>query len=293
MTAPTAQPGVQASAPNPGQGHQPGITRLVQAEFLKLFTTRMWWGLMIVAAAFTTLNSVAIAAFAGNSFGGSTDSAPTMPGPDDPAILRSIYGTALTAGYVVLLVIGILGMTGEYRHRTITSSLLGAPRRGRLVAAKLLAYFLIGLAGGAALTLVAMITGGTTLAIRGYGLGLGADGVLRTVALAILGVGIWTVFGLGLGALIRNQIAAIVVALATQLLLEGILQLILNAVHWGAVAKFLPSAAASAMISGSTNSGTGIELQILPWWGGALVLGGYGVVFAVLGWLLLNRRDVT
>jgi ABC-type transport system involved in multi-copper enzyme maturation permease subunit len=267
-----------------------GFGVIVRAELLKLRTTRMWWGLLLLAVVLTVLYAVLIASFAGRSIGATP---PTTPGPQDPGTLRTIYGVALSSSYVIPLVLGVLGMAGEYRHKTITPTLLAVPRRGRLVAAKVTTYALVGLATGVVLTATAVVAGGATVALRGYPLGLGADGVPRTLALAVLGCGIWAVFGLGLGTLVRNQVAAIVIALASQLLIEQLLILGLNALpHGGSIAQFLPSSAASAMISGSSGAG-GLTIQILSWWAGALVLTGYGVVFAVIGLVLTTRRDVT
>jgi ABC-type transport system involved in multi-copper enzyme maturation permease subunit len=267
-----------------------GFAVIVRAELLKLRTTRMWWGLLVLAVVLTVLYAVLIASFAGRSVGGAP---PTTPGLDDPATLRTIYGVALSSSYVIPLVIGVLGMAGEYRHKTMTPTLLAVPRRGRLVAAKVVTYALVGLAMGVVLSATAMLAGGVTVVLRGYPLGLGADGVPRTLVLAVLGCGIWAVFGLGLGTLVRNQVAAIVIALASQLLVEQLLILGLNALPYGGnIAQFLPSSAASAMISGAGGAG-GLTIQVLSWWAGALVLTGYGVLFAAIGVVLTTRRDVT
>ena len=264
------------------------MNRLVGTELLKLRTTRMWWVLLITAAALIALVAVLNAAFAGASVGGTPSG---IGAPTDPAVLRTLYGVALNTGSIFPLVIGILGMTGEYRHQTITPSLLAVPRRGRLVAAKVIAYFLVGLGMGVVMTVVAVAAAGTTIVARGYPLGLGADGVPRTIGLAILGCGIWAVFGLGLGTLVRNQIAAIVIALAAELLVEQLLIFFLNRTSAGGrVAQFLPSAANRAMEAGTT---AGLDERLLPWWGGALTLTGWGLVLAALGLLVTTRRDVT
>ncbi len=264
------------------------MSGLVGNELLKLRTTRMWWILLLAAVALLALVAALNAAFAGQTINGTPSG---IGSPDDPAVLRTLYGAALSTGSIFPLVIGILGMTGEYRHKTITPSLLAVPRRGRLVAAKVIAYLLVGLGMGVVMTAAVVAAAGTTLASRGYPLGLGADGVPRTLALAVLGCGIWAVFGLGLGTLVRNQIAAIVIALGAELLVEQLLVFFLNKLSYGGqVAQFLPSAANQAIAAGST---AGLDSRLLPWWGGALTLTGWGVLFAVLGLLMTTRRDVT
>jgi ABC-type transport system involved in multi-copper enzyme maturation permease subunit len=265
-----------------------GLGALVRAELIKIRTTRLWWGLLLVGVLLVAAFTALFAALAGAE--GAAGEGGVLSGPDDPAALRTIYGTGFTSGYIYPLVIGIIGMTGEYRHMTITPTLLAIPRRGRLVAAKFLAYFATGLAYGTVLTVAAVAAGGLVLAIRGYSLGLGAEGVPRTLALGLLGCGVWAIFGLGLGTLIRNQVVAIIVALAFVFFLEPLLVFVLNAVEWGAVAQFLPGAASAAITAGD-DGGAGFDQ--LPWWGGALVLAAYGLILGAVGALLTTRRDVT
>jgi hypothetical protein len=274
-----------APAAAPGAGS--GLVPLVRAELLKGRTTRLWWGLLLVGVVIVAAFAALFAGIAGQDTG---EGGPVIS-PSDPASLRAIYGVGFTSGYFIPLVLGIIGMTGEYRHMTITPTLLGVPRRGRLVLAKVVAYLLLGLAYGAALMLAAIVGGGLVLAARGYGLGLGAEGVPRTVALGVLGCGVWAIFGLGLGTLIRNQVVAIVAVLVFVFIAEPLLSFGLNAVSWGGnIAQFLPGSASSAIAAGTDG---GQDLQRLSWWAGTLVLVAYGLVFASIGAALTTRRDVT
>ena len=193
-------------------------------------------------------------------------------------------------GYVIALCLGVLGMAGEYRHQTITPTLLAVPRRGRLVAAKLVAYMLAGLGYGIVIILAGGALGAVIVAARGYPLGLGASGVARALALSMLGCALWAVFGLGVGTLIRNQIVALFVAIAVAVLIAPLLAFGLQAAHAGSVAQYLPNQASAALVQGTNG---GFEQQLLPWWAGLLVLLAYGVVFAVLGAALTTRRDIT
>jgi ABC-2 type transport system permease protein len=215
---------------------------------------------------------------------------PTLPRLDDPAMVRSVYGSGFRSAYIFALVLGIIGMAGEYRHQTITPTFLATPRRGRVVAAKLATYALIGLVFGVVTTAVAVLLGAPVIAAKGYPVRIASDAVPQTLGLAVLGVGVWAVFGLGLGTLIRNQVAAILVAVGVAVLIDPLLTLALHALHLDGVAKFLPGSASSAVIQGV---GTSPDQPLLPWWGGVLVLLCYGGVFAALGAWLTRRRDIT
>jgi ABC-type transport system involved in multi-copper enzyme maturation permease subunit len=271
----------------PASGSGPGFGRIVGTELLKLRTTRAWWGLLLTGVVLAFLQSGLLAATAGLSLG--QGAAPSPP-PTDPAMLRSIYTSGLSYGSVVTLSLGVLGMAGEYRHQTITPTLLAVPRRPRLVAAKLVAYLLAGLGYGIAFVLAGAVLGGIVVVARGYPLGLDAPDVVRAIALSMLACAIWTAFGLGLGTLIRNQVVALLIGVAFAVLAGPLLALALQAAKAGAVAQYLPNQASAALVQPTSG---GFEQTLLPWWGGALVLLAYGVAFAALGTVLTTRRDVT
>jgi len=143
--------------------------------------------------------------------------------------------------------------------------------------------------------LVAIGVGAALLSILGDGTGLGDGDVQRALALSPVALGLWAVIGVGLGALIRNQIAAIVVIISFNQIVDPILRLALSAMNAEGAVKFLPTSAGEAMAGGGLGSliATGADTGMLAWWGGALVLVGYGVVFVALGWLLTLRGDVS
>lgn len=263
------------------------MTALVRAEFKKIASTRLWWGLLIGALVFSGVQSLANAIVAGMEAGG--PGTPTMPGLDTPEAVRSVYPMAMFTGtYIFALVLGITGMTGEYRHQTITSTFLVSPRRARVVVAKILAHMVMGLVYGALGLLTVLVVGGVTMSIRGYGLGYDAERLWVTNLLAVLAVAIWMVLGIGIGTLIRNQIAAIVVAILVTFLVEPLVTFALAAAGWDWLVKWLPSNASSALMApGDT------VLDYLDWWAGGLLLLAYGLVLAALGIVLSVRRDVS
>ncbi len=262
------------------------MSALLRSELTKVLTTRLWWGLLLGVVVYTAVQAGVTAGFAGVDPGAGQ---PASPGLDTDEAIRSVYAAgAVGGGYLFALVLGVTGMTGEHRYQTATPTFLATPRRGRVVVAKAVAHVLVGLAYGVVALLTALVVGGTVVLIRGYDLGLDTPGLVRASGLGVLAVAVWSLVGLGVGTLIRNQVAAILVALFLAVLVEPLLALGLHALDLDAVGRFLPSSAASAMTSPAEQN-----LDLLPWWAGAIVLAAYGVLFAGVGLALTVRRDVT
>jgi ABC-2 type transport system permease protein len=248
------------------------MTRLVRAELAKLRTIRLFYGVTVAMAAFAVLTVVANVTSAGRQ------SNPPLSAHSLPALVGA--PATLLAGAALLL--GILGMTGEFRHHTITQTFLTTPDRGRVVAAKLAAYALAGIA-------VAILTLAITAAValpwmNAKGLSVSVlDGRLgRVLGWTLLAAGLCGLVGVGIGALIRNQVAAVVGVLVWVLVVEGLLLGLLNVPSLG---KWLPSAAAAAL----TNPSDGH----LSRWAGGLLFAAYGLAFSIIGTRFVIRRDVT
>src|SRR3954452_24763889 len=109
------------------------MMRLVTAEVLKLRTTRTFYVLMLIALALVVLPTIPISAFAKFS---DTDN-------DGPIEVFLFFIGGLVQTFA--LVLGILAATTEFRHGTITPSLLVVPNRISLMLSKLIAAVVIGL----------------------------------------------------------------------------------------------------------------------------------------------------
>ena len=253
------------------------MTRLVRAEWTKLFTTRVWIGLLIGACVMAGGFAALFTGLAGVEQNGQ----PGLPAVGTDEYAEIVFSVVANAS-VLLLILGIIGMTQEYRHRTATPTFLTTPRRGRVVIAKLTAYALV--AVPFALVVVAVNYGVAAVAAgaRGAVPELTGDN-LRVLASSGLALVIYTVIGVGLGALVRNQVGAIVGGLVYLFVVEAIVRQI-SAIA-GAY-KWLPGGALEAL----TATLDGPDL-LEPWQGGLLLLG-YGLVAALLGTLLAVRRDV-
>lgn len=260
------------------------MTSLVRAEFLKIRTTRLWWALLIGAVIWTMASAAITAATAGMEAGFGGEMA---PGVESAELLRTVYSAGFSGGYIFAMILGVTGMTGEYRYLTITPSFLVAPKRHPVVVAKILGHVIMGLFYGVVCAAAAIAAGLPVILLKGGDPGLLADGVPRAIALSIVAVALWTLIGIGLGTLIKNQIAAILIGILLAFLIEPLLSVLFTFLEWD-VGKFLPSTASQALLSPYD---TGVAL--LDWWSGGLVLLAYALVFSLVGVLFSVRRDIT
>lgn len=178
------------------------MSALLRAEFLKLRTTRTFLALVGAALALSLL-LVTLGATLDSDFSESD--------------VRTLFSSTFDGAFICLL--GAIAISGEWRHRTIAGSVLAAPDRGRLLAAKAISYAAAGVVLSVVVT--AATVGLGTLILAGSGemtLGLVelADVLWRNlVVAALLGA-----LGVGIGGLVRNQVVAVTGLLVVALVLE-------------------------------------------------------------------------
>lgn len=265
----------------------------LRAEARKVLSTRMWWLLGLVLLGYLAFLG-AVMAFSlttdPTSMSGGLGTATKL---DGLTIAKTVYTLAVSLGYTFPLVIGALSITGEFRHQTITPTFLAEPRRGVVLLAKLVCGAVVGAAYGVVGTVGAVVGGLPFLLTKGDGAHLGDRGVLVDLLFSVVAMAIWCVIGVGLGTLITNQVASVVVILAFTQFVEPVLRIGLTALDPLAGAqKFLPGAAAEALAGSSLYSSTGM-LGLLDRGWGALVLLAYAGLFALLGRYTTLRRDVS
>jgi ABC-2 type transport system permease protein len=249
------------------------MNNLVQAEIAKLRSTRTVYGLLAGALAVTVLGVVGTIL---------TANGPQGVPLDTGAGIRNVTGAGGAAAQFVLI-LGILGIAGEFRHGTISQTFLVTPDRGRVVAAKLVAFAAVGLAFAAVCSAVCLVVSLPWLAARNVPVSLFDIEVVRVLAGVFASGALYGMLGVAVGALIRHQVVAIVVALVWSSVVEGLIVGLLPD-----VGRWLPGGA-SAALNGQTIPGG----DLLPMWAAALVLAGYGVLAASVGTRLTLQRDVT
>jgi ABC-2 type transport system permease protein len=188
------------------------------------------------------------------------------------------FGSLLGALFAGL--VGAMSITGEIRHGTIRPTLLFTPRRGRVIAAKVVAGALVGTVFGLAAVGVALAVGSAALAARGIPITLDSGDYTLMPAGGVAAAALWAPLGLGLGALLRNQVATLVAVFLWLFFIENLL---IDFVP--GVGRFAPGAAAAAM--------TGLDPEtLLAPAAGALLLVVYAATSAAAGTLATLRRDV-
>lgn len=258
----------------------------IRSEFLKFFTTRLWWGLLIP----TVLAGGLFAWLAAGLIAGSSQPGqPPTPGLDNPQMVNTVYTFGLAISRLLLLAIGVLTVGSEYRHKTITGTFLATPRRAQVMVAKIVSLLVIGAFYGLVQTAAAFGVGAAIINSQGFP--ILPEGALRTLVLSLLVLGLWALIGLGAGILIPNQVAALLIAIGVAWIVEPLLGLLFSTQSWGQnIAPYLPNQATSAVVN-SISDGTGT--QLLSWWVGALVLLAYAAVMAGLGTWRTLRADIS
>lgn len=271
------------------------LVNATRSELAKQFTTSGWWVLGLVLALYIGSVAAGLAgAFGALSDGALPGATSGLPAMDPAAVPPLVYSSATSLGYIFPLLVGILMSTGEFRHKTLTPTFLATPRRPVALAGKVIAGVVMGLlyAGVALATTVAPSAG--VLALFHQPTGLDDSAIWALLGRMVLAYVLWVLIGIGVGALVRNQVAAIVGVLAFTQFLEPILRMIGTIVDGVApILRWLPGAASDALVGASIYTSIGGAADSVQWWAGALTLLAYALAFLGLGYLVGWRRDVT
>lgn len=249
------------------------MIQLVRAELLKLRTTQVWFWMLLLAIAVGVLAVVATLA--------SND----VKSPADvPLLFANANGAIVTA-----FILGVLGITTEFRYQTITPTVLQTPSRWTVVAAKLLSYAIIGLAYALACLAVQLMIALPWLSAKGIDFSLSDPDLRRAIFGFPVIFLLFAIMGIGVGALLRNQIVAMVVGLVFLLALENILVAIPKVRN---AYPYLPGGAMQGVLYPADEPGPdGVDLFSTT--GSLLVLLAWALIPALIGAAYTLTRDIT
>jgi ABC-type transport system involved in multi-copper enzyme maturation permease subunit len=240
---------------------------LLRSEWLKLWTTRTTWVMLGIGL-------LGEALFAGLYPG-------LAPLADIERDLREgEIATGVGLLMVLMLVLGVLVVTTEFRHGTSSSTFLASPKRYPALLAKLAASLLVGLLAGLAFVAV---NGGLALSLvanRGGDLPPTSD-LVSVYAGVVVSFALLSAFGFGVGAIVRNQVGAIIAAVAFFFVLSPLPELLP-----GSIGEYFPAQALGSL-HGHVEGNGGLD-QVT----GGLVLAAWAAALVTIGILLICRRDV-
>ncbi len=261
--------------------HPVTFPRVVHAEWIKLWSLRStYWTILG-----TLLAMVLIAVLLGVA--SAVDGA---AGPDGRAAIAMGY----TFAQVVVAVLGVLTITGEYTTGMIRSTLTAVPTRLPALGAKALLVAVVSFAVGVLGVALAYLASYPLLGDRAAP--LGDPEVLRVfwgTGFYLAGVAL---LGLGVGAVVRHTAGAITLVLGVLLLLSTLWQLLMTTSDWFMHAyRFLPTTAGERIVAPAAGApGTDAVTEgpeILGPWTGLGVFAVYVALTLVLAAVLLRRRD--
>ncbi|SDJ30823.1 ABC-2 family transporter protein [Frankineae bacterium MT45] len=253
--------------------------RLIRSEGRKLRSTQLWFWMLVAVIALTALSVI------GRMISDTHD------GTFAPSDIRDIFLSGQSA-FIGSLVLGVLAVTAEFRYQTITPTLLATPSRVRVVSAKLAAYALVGAAYSIIAIVVSCAIALPWLSAKNVSVSLTDDHLISAFAGVLFSVTLWGLVGLGFGALVRNQIVAMVVAIIYVIIVEPILSIIPYVRN---VYPYLPGGASAAILDTTSRAGTTGDnhYTLLSPALGCLVLLAWALGLSIIGATLSMNRDIT
>jgi ABC-2 type transport system permease protein len=248
------------------------VTNLVGAEWLKLRSVRSFWGYLAAATV-----------FAGIGTAGTVGSARAADRAAD-SFIPDLAGLA-TLSALIALVLGIVVVTGEFRHGTITPTFLATPHRERVLGAKLV----FALLGAVALVVLALVVIAALalpwLLVLGDSITLDAE-VAKQAGRALLGAVLYAGLGVAVGAAVHGQVAALIGTLIWIFVVETLVSALLGVLDLDEVSGYLPNAAISVVLGDAS-------AELLSFWPSVLVALGWIAAVGAFGLVRTMRRDVT
>lgn len=256
--------------------------KLIESEWLKLICVRAHWGLLVAATVLSVLPVVI------TPYVISSDKELFGFGLDQTAAVDSVYANAIS-GYIFVIILGIMLMAGEFRHGTAVATFLAAPKRVSVLNAKMVIAAIGGILMMWVSTIISLIAGYLTLSSFPDAAKPSENLFQNTLLAATISGAILGIVGLAVGALVRNQMLAIVGSLVYLFILDPLLLSFVPE-----AGRYLPSGLITAMLSITVNAPElGIDTStLLHPLQAVIVLSAYGLVFGAIATATSLRRDI-
>jgi ABC-2 type transport system permease protein len=183
---------------------------------------------------------------------------------------RAMFALGLAGGFIASL-IGVMSICSEYRHGTIRPTFVFTPTRERVLTAKVLSSTAVGALFGLITEALAFGTGMLIISLRGADVALSTRELVAVAAGSVAVTALMAALGVGFGAIVRNQVLAVIGLVVWFMMVENIVVSV-----WPGVGKYFPLAAGDAL------TGIGAD-ELLSAPRGGLVLLGYVIVFFLAG----------
>jgi ABC-2 type transport system permease protein len=238
---------------------------LLRSEWIKLVSTRTTWvmiGIGLLCEALFAGLFVGLASF-----------------HDIGNVKEVITGLGLLM--TLMLVLGVLIISTEFRHGTASSTFLVTPRRWPVLVAKVGVGLAIGLLAG---LLFVLVNGGLALPIySGRGGTLPPTGdIVEVYAGVVVSFALLAAFGIGIGAIVRNQVGAIIAAIAIFFVVSSLPELLP-----GTIGEYFPAQAVGTLHGRVEGGGTLTQVE------GGLVLAAWSLGLLAVGTVLTVKRDLS
>lgn len=245
----------------------------MRAEWLKVISTKTWIGIVLASFVFTGMTVFGYVQVAG------TLGIPTL---DDVRLMNLLYGGSAT-GVALALILGVVGATAEYRYGTVDHTYLIAPKRSKVLVAKIIVHAFLGALVGVASFGIAYVA--TEIAVAGKSHAVVASSDLIQIGIAtVAAFSIYTMLGVAFGSLVRNQLVGVAATFGWIFIFERLM-----VVFTPDLGKWLPGGAVNGLF-GVTAIMNGQEY--LPRNESALLLLAYGVVLISACLYITPRRDI-
>ena len=249
------------------------MTALVRAELLKIRTTRGWWAYVVVLVALVGIGTAA-------EVGSRSEDERT--GLDFQFALVDLVGISS----LLAIILGITIVTTEFRHGTITPTLLATPGRERVLAGKAIAGVLIAVFFAVLAAAVVVVVASIWVTIDGGDIQFADADVVEQTGKTFLGVVLWLLMGVAIGSVVHSQVAALVGTLVWLFLVETLLLGLFSLLDIEGIGEYLPFHA----LDGADGTGGDNLLDYGPALAVALA---WIVALGAAGAWRTHRRDIT